>query len=106
MNAIDCILIYVTCKDKTQAIEIGNALVKEKLCACVNIYPIESIYHWDNEIIHDQEITMICKSTQSNYIDIENRIKNLHSYENPCIISFKILEGSSEYLKWIRNSVR
>jgi periplasmic divalent cation tolerance protein len=99
-------LLYITCKDKVQARSIGTALVKRKNVACVNIIDkMESIYIWDNELIEDSEVILIAKSIKSKFKEIEITIKELHSYSNPCIISLKIIDGSLDYLDWIKNSI-
>jgi periplasmic divalent cation tolerance protein len=37
--------------------------------------------------------------------EIEKRVKEIHSYEVPCVVSFNMSEGSSDYLNWINESV-
>ena len=48
------IFVYSTFPNKKEAKEIGKGLVKNKLAACVNIFPIESIYHWQKKIVKDK----------------------------------------------------
>lgn len=97
-------LIYVTTKDKTEARAIGKALVEEQLVACANILDgMESIYRWKGEIVEDQECVLILKTPYHNVPLITKRIKELHSYEVPCVISLTMTEqeGNEEYLDWI-----
>ena len=101
-----CILIYTTCKNKEEAKSIGKNLVQEKIVACVNILDrMESIYVWNSELVEDSETILISKTVESNFKYAEQRIKQLHSYTNPCIVSISIQEGSQEYLQWIHDSV-
>lgn len=106
MNSKDFILLYITCKNKEEALKIGKTLVQEKLVACANIIDsMHSIYSWKNEIVEDTESILILKSIRFNFKSIELRIKEIHSYSIPCITSYQIDEGSKEYLEWIFQSV-
>ncbi|MCL2689748.1 MAG: divalent-cation tolerance protein CutA, partial [Chitinispirillia bacterium] len=50
------ILVYITTKDKEQALSIGRTLVQERLCACVNVIDsMTSIYQWEGQITTDNE---------------------------------------------------
>ena len=101
-------LIYITTKDKEEAKKIGSALVKEKLAACANIIDgMESIYHWKGDIETDTECILIAKTTNQNVRKLTERVKELHSYEVPCVISLTLTEqeGNEEYLDWLTDSV-
>jgi len=98
-------VIYITAGSMDEAKSIGRELVEERLAACVNIFPITSIYRWKDNIEDAGEFGMIVKTRSDRVKDIEKRVKQIHSYEVPCIVSFKIGSGSEDYLKWIGESV-
>jgi periplasmic divalent cation tolerance protein len=101
------LVVLVTTSSKEQAATIANALVSEQLAACVNIVErIESIYRWEGKIVQDSEALLVIKTTDGRYDDLERRVKQLHSYSTPEVIAIKIERGSSEYLRWIEESVR
>ena len=93
--------IYITTKDEDEARKIGRALLEEKLAACVNIHPIESIYWWEREIQEESEVAMLVKTKAGLVDEVIERVKELHSYEVPCIVSLPIEKGNPDYLKWI-----
>lgn len=100
--------IYITTKDRDEAKKIGSALVSEKLAACVNILDgMESIYRWEGSIESGKECILIAKTTYSNVAPLTKRVKELHSYDVPCIVSINLAEqeGNAEYLDWISGSV-
>jgi len=99
-------LIYITTKDEEEAKKIGKTLVEEKLAACVNIYPIKSIYWWEEEIMEESEIAMLVKTKAELVDEVIKRVKQLHSYEVPCIISLPIEKGYPDFLKWINQSTK
>jgi len=98
--------IYITTKDEDEARKIGKTLVEEKLAACINIHPIESIYRWEGEIEEEGEVAMLVKTKAKLADKVIERVKELHSYEVPCIVSFSIDKGNPDYLKWIEESTR
>jgi periplasmic divalent cation tolerance protein len=100
--------VYVTTKNRQEAKNIASAIVEEKLAACANIIDgMESVYHWKGKIETDKECVLILKTTYSNMSRLTKRVKELHSYEVPCIISLNLAEqeGNQEYLDWMIHSV-
>ncbi len=98
--------IYITAGDEDEARRIGRILVEEKLAACVNILPIKSIYRWEENIAEDSEVTMFVKTRAELADQVIERVKELHSYEVPCIVSLPIIKGNPDYLKWIEESTK
>ncbi len=98
-------VIYITAGDIEEAKKIGMKLIEERLAACVNIFPITSIFRWKNNIDEANEFGIIVKTKSNKFKEIEKRVKELHSYEVPCVVSFKIDEGRADYLKWIDECV-
>jgi len=102
--------VYITTKDKAEAKKIGRKIVEEQLAACVNIIEgMESIYRWEGEIVEDTECILIAKTPYHNVKELTERIKAIHSYDCPCVISLQLTEqeGNQEYQHWlIRNSKR
>ena len=97
-------IVYITTGSMEEAKKIARRLVNEKLAACVNMFPITSIYRWDG-IQEDNEVAMIIKTTHEQLQNIEITVKEMHSYTVPCIISFSIDGGSRDYLDWIDDCV-
>ncbi len=97
-------IVYITTGSMEEAKLIARRLVKEKLVACVNMFPVTSIYRWDG-VREDNEVAMIIKTTYEQLENIEIMVKEMHSYTVPCIISFSIDGGSRDYLDWIDDCV-
>ena len=96
------LIVFVTVLKK-EAYFLAELLLKERLCACVNIVEgITSYYWWDNRINKDKEALLIIKTTPGNYKRLEKAIKRNHSYEVPEIIAIKTDCINGEYLKWLR----
>ncbi len=101
------IVVSVTCGSEDEALKIANALVEERLAACANlISPIRSIYRWEGKIWDEKEWLLIIKTQSHRFEELEKRVKSLHSYSVPEIISIPIVEGSQPYLKWLEEMVK
>jgi periplasmic divalent cation tolerance protein len=97
-------VIYITAGDESEARKIGQILVGEKLAACVNYFPVKSIYRWKGAVEESAETALIVKTRAKLGEKVIKRVKQLHSYEVPCAVSWKIEQGNPEYLDWIRES--
>jgi len=101
------IAILVTCGSEEEALKIANALVEEHLAACVNLVaPIRSIYRWEGKIWDEKEWLLIIKTQKDRFEELEKKVKSLHSYSVPEIISLPVTEGSSAYLNWIKENTK
>ncbi len=97
-------LILSICPNARVAKRIANILVKERLAACVNILPgLQSVYRWRGKVESAKEVLLVIKARGCDYPRIEARIRALHPYELPEIISVGIASGYSRYLAWIEN---
>lgn len=99
-------LVYITAKDEEEANVIGKALVEEKLAACVNIHPIRSIFRWQGEINQEDEMAILAKTRAELVDEVMSRVKELHSYEVPCIVVLPLEKGNPDFLEWISQSTK
>lgn len=98
----DTSLIYVTTGSEEEARQIAAALVEARLVACANMLPgMKSIYRWQGEIQSDREVVLILK-TQTSLVDmVTDKVKELHSYDCPCVVALSIAGGNPAFLDWI-----
>lgn len=95
-------LIYITSKNRSEALNIGRALLQDKLAACVNVLDgATSLYWWKGVVQEDHEALIIAKTKESLVDDLTKKVKELHSYECPCVVAVPIERGNPEFLKWI-----
>ena len=100
----DFVIIYVTAATQEEASMLAATLVKEKLAACANVVPaIQSFYNWQEEFCEDNEVLLILKTRKDLQHLLVKRVKSLHSYEVPEIISVPIIGGYEKYLHWLVN---
>ncbi len=97
----ESILVYTTLPKRRKARQLGRSLVKERLVACANIFKIDSIYRWKDEMEETGEYGLLMKTRAELFSRVEARIKDLHPYELPAIVAWAIDEGSKDFLDWI-----
>ncbi|MDW3645656.1 MAG: divalent-cation tolerance protein CutA [Bacteroidia bacterium] len=99
--------IYITCKDKTEALSIGRLLLVENLIACANVIEgMTSIYRWEAKVVEDSEVILIAKSEASKVPELIEKVKTAHSYKIPCVVSLPIKEGNPDYIAWIGDELQ
>ena len=93
-----------TVPDKAVGEKLARALVEERLAACVNLVPgLSSTYRWQGKIEQAAECLLIIKGA-AEFEKLRARIKALHPYEIPEIISIPIGQGDEAYLKWLQEN--
>ena len=99
------VVVFMTAPDEEVAATIGRSLVEEGLCACCNIVnPVRSIYKWKGRIYDEKELLCVIKTRAELFERLKQRVKQLHPYEVPELISLPIEEGLEEYLSWIEDT--
>lgn len=101
------IVVFVTTASEEEAVRIGRSLVEAKLAACANVLPgVRSIFRWEGTVSEEREALLVVKSRGELFEELAALIKGLHSYKVPEIIAFSIVQGSPDYLSWIRDETR
>ncbi|MDX1707566.1 MAG: divalent-cation tolerance protein CutA [Desulfobacterales bacterium] len=99
--------IYMTAGNKAEAEKIGTALVESQLAACVNILDnMHSVYRWEGKVQQDSEVVLIAKTTEDLVAQLIEKVKSLHSYDCPCIVSLPVTGGYPPFLDWIQSEVK
>jgi len=96
------VLVLITTGSEEEAERIARALLEEHLIACANMVPgIRSLYRWQGRLNNDQETLLLCKTREALFPRLAERVKALHSYEVPEIISLALRQGWDPYLRWV-----
>ena len=101
------LLIFTTCPDAASAERITHALVDERLAACVTRLPgARSTYRWQGQVISDDELQLVVKTTASRLDAAMGRLLELHPYELPECVAVQARSGMPAYLDWIPAQTR
>ena len=96
------VFVYITAPSRDDALRIGRTLVEERLAACANVFDgMTSVYRWNDAVQQDQEAVLIAKTVAERFDALAQRVRELHSYDCPCIVAWPISAGSPAYLEWI-----
>ncbi len=100
-DASQFVMVTTTAGSREEGEALAQALVGERLAACVQLLPITSYFTWKSQVQRDDEVLLLVKTRRSLYSRAEERIRSLHSYDTPEVIATPIVDGSSAYLSWI-----
>lgn len=104
------LLVMITCADKNQAEQIGEALLKKKLAACTQIVsPMDSMFLWPprkNQIDYADESLLLVKTLDEKWAKLEHEVLRIHTYENPEIIAIPLAHITRKYLAWLSTELK
>ncbi len=102
----DALVVLVTVPNAETAEKLAEALVGERLAACVNLLPeMRSIYRWKGAVERDREQLCLIKTTRVVFERLRARVVELHPYEVPEVIALPVERGHAPYLDWLTGSV-
>nr|WP_107909004.1 divalent-cation tolerance protein CutA [Streptomyces chartreusis] len=95
--------VSITSPDERRLIGICQALLSERLCACLHdLVPLTSTYWWDGQINTRKEFSVVLHTRSDLVSSIVDRVTEVHPYQVPCIVSTPLQGGNPDYLDWIR----
>jgi periplasmic divalent cation tolerance protein len=93
--------------DRGTGEKIAEALVKERLAACVNLVPgVVSTFRWEGEVKRAEELLLFIKTAAGRFDATRAAITLLHPYDTPEIIALHMAEGDPKYLSWLVENTR
>lgn len=94
-------MVFVTCKNETEARSMASKIVHKKLAACVQLNPVVSVYTWKGQVQTESETRLVIKTRTDLYKALESFVQEHHSYEVPQILQVPISRGLPAFLDWI-----
>lgn len=97
------VTVLMTAPGTDVAERVVRTLVEERLAACGNIVPgAVSVYRWKGELHRDEEAVAILKTTRAALPRLLERAAELHPYDVPELIAHEVVDGTEDYLEWVR----
>jgi periplasmic divalent cation tolerance protein len=104
---IEAIQVTTTTAEKKDADALAQAVLENRLGACVQIGgPIESRYWWNGRLESASEWIVTIKTRRELYKPLERLLIELHPYDQPEILATAVTDISAGYLKWLSEQVR
>jgi periplasmic divalent cation tolerance protein len=99
------VVVLSTFPADADPIPLAQALVDERLAACVNIFPVmKSVYSWQGATEHADERQLVIKTTRVRLHELEARLTELHPYDVPEFVVLPVIDGTRDYLSWLADS--
>ena len=100
------LVVVTTVGTEEEANQLAGELVARRHSSCVNIVPVHrSIYRWQGKICDDREFLLVIKTLEAEYEAVEATVQEMHSYELPEILAFRVSRGEAKFLDWIAHSL-
>lgn len=94
-------IVFVTCP-KDRAADLLRQLLEERLVAGGNIISgVHSLYRWKGEICDEPEEILLMETSDGRVAAMMTRLKEIHPYEVPKILTFEPQEKLASYLDWL-----
>ncbi|MDR7335905.1 divalent-cation tolerance protein CutA [Roseateles asaccharophilus] len=103
---MDLLAVHTSVARQDQANALARAAVEQGLAACVQTEAIRSTYRWQGEVVCEDEVRLMFKTTRALYPALEALLRELHPYELPAIYALPVIAGTTEYAEWVRSSLR
>ncbi len=94
-------MLMTSLPSQPAARDIARTLVEEHLAACVQLLPIHSLYRWDGKVQDEPEVLLLVKTRTALFEDAMARIRALHPYTVPEIVTLPFSSGFAGYFQWM-----
>ncbi len=99
------VIIQTTTDTQENLSQMINALINNKLAACIQVTNVTSHYRWNGKIEKSDEFLLSLKTTVSLESKVRDMILKHHNYSVPEIISTNANILNEEYANWLLESV-
>jgi periplasmic divalent cation tolerance protein len=94
--------VVTTVDSAEQAQALADALLGERLAACVQVGgPVSSTYRWKGAVERAAEWVCTAKTTSARAPALVVRLRELHPYEQPEILVTPVLDADPGYAAWV-----
>lgn len=99
------IFVYTTIKDREDADALASEVIELKLAACVDMWPIKSVYIWEGKQISLPQYMVMCTTHSVKAADLEAHIVAKHPYTVPLIARTNIDVVNNAYQRWVSDTL-
>jgi periplasmic divalent cation tolerance protein len=98
------VIIISTFPVEESSISTAKELLNKRLCACVNLVKVRSLYNWNNKLEDQEEYLVLFKCTTSTVKELKSELKGAHPYDVPEIAEIRMNDVSESYFSWLAES--
>jgi len=100
------VTVSIACGDAEEAKTIAGRLVEQKLAACAQILPTDSVYRWRGKLEREAEYPVLAKTLTAALPALEKLVVAHHGYEVPEILALPVAWAHGPYAEWLREAVQ
>ncbi|MFE0458417.1 divalent-cation tolerance protein CutA [Kitasatospora sp. NPDC058965] len=101
MTTRELVVVTTTHDDEAAARTLAAAVVRARLAACAQVYPVQSVYWWDGEVRDSREWRIDFKTRADLAARLTGFVTEQHSYDTPEVIAVPVATASPAYLAWV-----
>lgn len=105
MNGSHFVELVLTCGSWQEAQKIADALLEQKLVACVEMMEIKSKYWWEGKLDEAKEIKLVMETVADNFAKVEAVVRKLHSYKTFVLQMIPVAQLSKNAAEWLQKEV-
>lgn len=100
------ITLFLTCANDTEAEEISQKLLKNKLVVCIKKTEVSSSFLWKGSIDKSEEVLLIMDSFEEKFSEIEKEVRKIHSYSTFVLFAVPVIKASKGIGEWIKDEFK
>lgn len=99
------VFIYTTCATLDEAKRLGKLMIESKHAACVDIWPIQSMYNWKGKLEDISQAMLMITTLEKKIQEVDDLISHNHSYAMPLIAGVDVRRMNHEYKEWMASQI-
>lgn len=89
LHPMDYLIAITTVGSRPEAQALARQIMAQRLATCIHIHEIESFYYWEEKLQQEPEFRLLCKTTTSQYPNLERLIQDHHPYDLPALYAIR-----------------
>ena len=99
------VFIYTTCATPEEAKRLGKLILEKKMGACVDYWPVDSMFHWKDGIKQISQVMLSISTFENKLEAVNDLISEHHSYSVPMIAGVDVRRINRAYRGWMTTEV-